>query len=292
MVLLRSWWLRFAIAFVLAASLLVPRLTTGRAVGWSLCLAFLAATGIGLIRLSRRELADMKLVQRSDEVTSPRDGERVAVCGVIETDEEPLPSPVRRRPSVLYHYSIVHSEPGGPTSDVRKDITDFAGYGAVPSSVRGPRFSARLGDFPTLHDFGTTAIQTEAAPDNVREWIRWARFEPSPRGTIEWVHVGEDLWDGRSRLVRDFRLTGGHPVDRCRFNETSVSPGDRVCAVGFWSAERNALVAGKGQPLWLYRGTKETVREVLSSSVGCGRFLGMAMIAGAVAGALYLAGLF
>ena len=69
-------------------------------IAWGVGLTLVAAIGIGLIRVSRRERADMKLVEWSDRMTAPRDGARIAVCGVIEAEGESFESPVRRRPAV------------------------------------------------------------------------------------------------------------------------------------------------------------------------------------------------
>ena len=178
MFLLRSWWARFLIAALLAAVLLVPRLSVGRAAAWSAFLAAVAATGIGLIRLSGRERADMKLVDRSDGQTALRDGTRIAVCGVIEPAGELLESPVWKRPAVLYHFAVLHSEQSSPgVSDTLKDVVDFAGYGATPARVVGPTRSAGLGGFPVLYEFESKYIDADAARHNMRDYLRQARIQ-------------------------------------------------------------------------------------------------------------------
>src|SRR5687767_12150029 len=83
MLLLRSWWVRFGIGAILAGALLLPRLPLTRGLVWSVVLSAVAATGAGMIRLSGRERADMKLVRQCDEEPVLRDGARIAVCGVI-----------------------------------------------------------------------------------------------------------------------------------------------------------------------------------------------------------------
>lgn len=291
MVLLRSWWARFAILAILSGVLLLPRMSQSRALLWSIGLAAVAATGIGMIRLSGRERSDMRLVEQSDRVVSPRDGERIAVCGVIEADGEPLQSPVRNNSSVLYHFSVFHLE-SSTTSEASDEVVDFAGFGATPARVTGPSFTARLGGFPTLYGFDEKFIDSPNARENAREYLRFATFEEMTKGTIEWIHIMDHMWDGRSEVVRDFRKGEARPIDQWKFNETSVAPGERVCVIGSWSAEKGALVAGGGLDLWLYRGTKDAVLEILSSSVGCGRLVGILMTAGSIATALFLAGVF
>ena len=291
--LLGSWWLRLAVFAVLCASLLVTRMPRGRAVAWSLACAFGAATGIGMLRLSGRERADMKLIRRSSWNDAPGDGERVAFCGIIEADDEPMESPVRKRPCVLYHFAVLHLgrwsvSVGGGT----KEVTDFAGYGVTPCRVIGTSGSVRLGGFPTLYGFEEKSISSDSARQNVREFLRGLRFEELARGDIEWVPIGEELWDGRTKTVRNFRAPGADLHDRAIFNEASVGESDRVCVVGRWSERERAVVTSKDQELWLYRGDPETVREILSSSVGCGRFLGLVLILASVGTALYVGGFF
>ena len=258
-------------------------------IAWGAGLALVAAIGIGLIRVSRRERADMKLVEWSDRMTAPRDGARIAVCGVIEAEGETFESPVRRRPAVLYHYTVLHSESSRGTT---KDVVDAAGYGATPLRIAGSPLTVRLGGFPVLNGFEEKYITSSAARENAGEYLRIASFEEMRKGEIEWVPQMDDMWDGVSRVVRDFKRGSGRPIEQCRFHEGSVSPGDRVCAIGVWSARQNALVPAKGQELWLHRGTRETVHEALSSSVGCGRVLGILLVAASIAAALYLAGVF
>jgi hypothetical protein len=291
--LLGSWWLRFAVFAVLCALLLVPRMPVGNAVAWSLACAFGVATGIGMLRLSGREHADMKRIQRSSWNDAPRDGERVAFCGIIEADDEPIESPVRKRPCVLYHFAVLHRERwsvsvGGGT----KEVTDFAGYGATPCRVIGTSGSVRLHGFPTLHGFEERSISSVSARENVREFLRGLRFEERKRGEVEWIYFGEDLWDGRTKTERNFRAPGASLHERAIFSEASVGESDRVCVVGKWSESEKAVVAANDQELWLYRGEPETVRETLSSSVGCGRFVGIALMLAGAGTALYVGGWF
>lgn len=246
-----------------------------------------ALAGFGLLRVSRRERAYIKLIDRP--VTSPRDGQRVAVCGTLEAGGEPLQSPVRHYPCVLYHYTVLHYERWQTGTKSRKEVVDYAGYGATPCHVEGPHFRASLGAFPRLHDFGEKYFSSDASRSNMKEYLAFTKFAEMKRGEIEWLDVSDDLWAGGATVTRDFRSGSSRPIEECQFHETAVRPGERVCAIGIWSSERNALVATKEQALWVYRGRPETVREVLSSSVGCGSFLGFLMLTGGIAGIIYLA---
>ena len=291
MFLLRSWWARFTVLVILAGALLIPRTSLQRGSVWAVALAAVAATGIGLIRLSGRERADLRLVRQSGEIASPRDGQRIAVCGVIQAEAENLVSPVWKRPSVLYHFTVLHSESVSPgVGGGSKDVVDVAGYGAIPVHIEGPRLTVRLGGFPILYGFEDKYIDSPAARANVSESLRSMQFEELQKGEIEWVPLMDDMWDGRAPVIRNFRRGEGRPIEQCRFHEATVAPGDRVCAIGVWSAAQSALMAAADQELWLYRGSKETVQETLASSVGCGRVLGVLMIVGSVVAGVWVAG--
>ena len=245
-----------------------------------LLVAGLFAIGVALLRLSRRERRDARLLDHP--VPSPRDGQRIAVCGTIEPEGEPLTSPVRDKPAVLYHFSVYHLESRRDAGIA--DVVDFAGYGAMPFRVAG----VAIASFPILHDFDVKGIDSDEVRSRMKDFIRFAPLEHKERGKIEWLSVPEPgMWDGHSRVTRAFTRGESRPVETWRFNETVVSPDEKVCAIGVWSKSENALT----EP-WLYRGTKETVRETLATSVGCGRVVGVLLIAGAIALAAYLVGLF
>jgi hypothetical protein len=55
-----------------------------------------------------------------------------------------------------------------------------------------------------------------------------------------------------------------------------------------WSSGRSALVASKDQDLWLYEGSPEKVRGVLTTSSGCSVVIAALLIAGSIATAIYL----
>lgn len=238
-----------------------------------------AVIGVALLRLSRRERGDMRLLDAASP--SPRDGERIAVCGVVEPEGEPLTSPVRNKAAVLYHFAVYHMERRRRSLI---EVLDFAGYGAMPFRVSG----VRLASFPTLHEFDVKGIHSEEARERMTEYLRFGRLEQGEGSRNASLSVPEpDMWDGRSRVTRTFKHDAGRPMDQCRFHETVVPPGEKVCAIGVWSASQNALT----DP-WLYRGTREHVRETLSVSVGCGRVIGVLLLLGAIALAAYFAGLF
>ena len=293
-VLIRSWSARFVILAAIAAAAFLPRLEDrGSAIFWSAGLAAVIATGIGLIRMSRRERADLQLLNRSDGLGTPIDGERVAFCGKIETEFEPVLSPVRKAPSVLYHYEVYHHASASPgAGGGTKTVIDFAGWGAAPFRIVRAGESIRLGSFPHFYGFDERRITSETARNNLSEYFRSATLVERAPGKIEWVHLEEDMWDGRSRIRKDFRQGEGRPIDKWWMNESAVTPGEPVCAIGVWSAQRGALVdAGDEKELWLYRGTKDQVRQTVQTSVGCGRVLGFILIAGSVVAAcIVLAG--
>jgi hypothetical protein len=288
--LLRSWTARFAIFAALFAAILVPgRLSMVAALLWSIVLGTAMSIAIGTLRLGAIARRDRRLVERADSARAPRDGEVVAVCGTVQAEVEPLRGPVSGQPSVAYLYSAYHLV----LSRIQrrrnyKRVVDYAGFGIVPALVRGPNFTARLGGFPHLHDFGGE-LQSEEEKSRAAEYLRFAKFDAIPPGEmIEWVSLMEKNWDGRGReRRRDFRREAGFDPSNCTLTEDRVPPGARVCAIGVWSARRSALIGTEGQELWLYEGPPEKVLGVLKTSSGCSIVLAVLLIAGAIATALH-----
>ncbi|HUR00156.1 MAG TPA: hypothetical protein VM166_11925 [Gemmatimonadaceae bacterium] len=286
---LTSWPVRWIILSGLFAAYLLPRLDRERAILWSVVLGCALTMSIGWMRVAATARRDRRLIERAESAQAPRDGEVIAVAGQIETAGEPLRSPVRAEPSIIYEFSAFHRAKRKHHKE-QSDIADYAGYGIAAPVVRGAVFSAPLRSFPYLHGFERAEIDTPETLVNVKEHIRFGQPQPPPAGEmLEHTKAWDGKWNGEpSRLVRNFRADGAQDLAKCRFREEIVSPGTTVCALGVWSSARQGLIAAPGQELWLYRGSPEQVKEELSVSNGCGLFLAVLFAAGSVATAAYL----
>jgi hypothetical protein len=287
-----SWIARLAIFAVLFGAFLIlgGRLSMIAASIWAIVFGAAMSIAIGTLRLGATARRDRRLVEQAHALRSPRHGEVIAVCGTIEPEGEPMMAPIGGQPSVAYLYSAYHKvlSTAGRRRDYKR-VVDYAGYGIAPARVCGSNFTARLGGFPHLHDFGGEIRATEART-RIAEYLRFAKFDPVPEGEmIEWVSLMEKDWDGRGGARRrDFRRQAGYDPSSCTLTEESVPPGAKACAIGVWSSARNALVAGNDQDLWLYEGSPEKVRDVLKTSSGCSVVIASLLIAGSLATAIYL----
>ena len=247
------------------------------------------AAGIGAALLIYSVVArrDLQLLKRAGHVSSPREGQRIAVCGKLEIVGEPLLSPIRQRESAFYYWNAYHLEPS-VTSDSPDPKVDYAGYGAVPAAIRGPNFTAPLGVFPHVENVPERDIDTPLALANAREFVRFATFSALPQGEmIEYVPIIERMWDGKAPATRNFRRGAGHDLKSCKFSELSVAPGAEVCAVGIWSG--GVLIGTPRRGLMLHEGSPETVRERFSSGAGCAMFFGIVLLAVSLASSVFLA---
>lgn len=323
-----SWTFRFVLFALLFGAALGPRLGIRQSILWSLGLGAAMAIASGSFRQWAIARRHAQLIQDASGLVSPSDGQIVAVCGVIEADGTPLTSPVYGEDVVAYQYMLYHRESrrSAQRGSSWRRVVDYAGFGAVPASVKGPYFSARLGQFPTLHGFGEgmsdlmntvrevreqqaagaslsdVAALARAAGDSEKEHDR-ARlqrvsrhlaatvFDPVPPGEmIEYVEIMDKRWDGTGRLTRNFRREADEPYDpmRCEFWEQRVAPGTQVCALGTWSHDDKALIGTPRQDLWLYRGTPEEVRPLMQSTIGAAWFFAVLLTVASVATAVYL----
>lgn len=157
----RTWSARFVLFAVAFAAVLVPRLAIRPAVLWSIALGIAMAIASGSLRQWGIARRNRRLVEHAPGLVERRDGQRVAVCGTIESQGETLRSPIYDEECVAYQYTMYHQVYSGSrvtTSAARKAsykrVVDYAGFGAVPATIQGPYFKTPLGRFPILHDFG------------------------------------------------------------------------------------------------------------------------------------------
>lgn len=257
---------------------------------WSLGLGLVLAAGRSVAGHARLQLAEASLVDRArrGESGQPKDGERIAVLGTLETEAAVLHSPLRGTPCVAYHYQAYHRERrrGSSTSS---DVVDYAGIGMVPLVIRSESSSVAIGGYPWFADFAPfNEISSEEGLAKGRRALKTVRFADVSQSDVSSIDLRQNDWTGRSTLVKhERRLRGSFdiarstpPLDEVRLRERVVVPGVPVCAIGVWSADRRALIAtgdGIQRELWIWSGTPNAVyTRVVGSSRntrGCGWFL-------------------
>lgn len=302
------------------AALLAPGLGVRRALLWSVLLGGAMALAIGAARQWYVAHRQMRLMDHATGLVEPRDGALVAVCGPIQGEGDPLRSPFFDEPAVAYQYTVHHTvQERRPQRTTTRRITDYAGFAAVPMSVRGSYVTARLGGFPRMHEFrkrddaGDWLLELasqggdegrsegdrlaalgeadrqrqDALRTRARDYLRSARFAPLPPDEmIEYVEWWNKDWDGRGRIARDHQREAG--VEPQAFWEQLVAPGEPVCAVGVWSDASRALVRDGDRELVLYPGTPDQVKQIVGRHAGAGLLVALLLGAGSIAAAAFL----
>jgi hypothetical protein len=160
------------------------------------------------------------------------DGRRVAVMGTIESEMEPMRSPARNLPSLLYAYLVSHP------SRQSHETTDFHGRGMIPCYVASGIRKIRLIEFPVLGHFPAEAVDDAGAAERLA-----SRTESAPLAlTPPLIRPGrEELSAGRAWSF-DGRVSSSR-LDPAQMNITEqiVPPRHRVIAIGNYVAAESAL---------------------------------------------------
>lgn len=180
---------------------------------------------------------EARLIRRAIREAPRVDGKRVAVVGTIDFEGVPLQAPFSGRECVAYWYEALR--PGRSRS--RFDHHFFFGWNIAPLRVRSP-----AGDVHLLASFDRPGWETQAedvAYLNAADYIASTSFAPAPE------------WDGRTwtelqqlatempPLRRDYAKNPPAPdVRTLTLRESRLERGTPVCALGRYSAAREALV--------------------------------------------------
>lgn len=177
---------------------------------------------------------DAQLIRKSREGGHPQDGERIAVCGTVSAGFETLEAPISRRRAVAYSYRAI---PYG-----RRQAAVLDGFALAPMTIDGPRGSIRILAAPDLD------YPYERFPDreNLREYIEkteWTVHEGADFAR-EVAHMKTVLADDDGRIRYDIRREKleDQPLSTLTLEEKILAPGEKVCAIGWYSSGRNALV--------------------------------------------------
>ena len=212
------------------------------------------ALGIGALRQSRIDRMDTALLERAEG--APRDGERVAVAGTLEPIDSPLQAPFSGQQCVAYEYIVRHSVPSRNTNGQPTVVQDRMGIALAPCVIKSNLREINLLACPVISDFPQTDADRARAS---------AYFEATPaddqsygRVLLNW-NESAHLFDDRTGGVRrDWILTHHNDLENSSLIERIVPVGDKVCIIGNYSAEKNAIVPNsKGGGVRILRGSRD-----------------------------------
>ena len=239
----------------------------------ALVVSFFIALGIGALRKARVEGGDAGLLSTPEG--PPRDGERVAIAGTIEPVEETLIAPFSGAECVAYDYEATHFSQSSRRPD---EVIDRTGLALAPSIIRSGIRTIKLLAFPSMEGF-QSEVKDDASVQRAKNFLRTtpAVDKTGILAIASVAEIAELLRDQSGTVRKDWRLSDHDDLESSFFKERAVPPGAKVCVLGRYSAEKNAVIpeAGHGG-VRMIKGTRaealELIREKRSSSflsAGC-----------------------
>ena len=192
-----------------------------------------------------RRIKTTAMIRRALDGDAPRDGQKIAAIGRITPNGEALVSPFSKTPCVIYEYKIAT----GFTSD---DSNLYTGARQTPSSIQTRYGAIKLLAHPDLKVKEQT-VPREIAVPNAEEYINSAEIRDTGIGNL--TRSIKDLMeaykddDGSVRYDNKTMYTGTGSLETNYFVEKLVRPGDEVCVIGLYSAQRGGIVPDLKSPL-------------------------------------------
>ena len=211
------------------------------------------AIAVMYVLTARGCLAEEKLLLGAIERPVLKDGERVAATGPVEALGPLLTSPFSRHPCVVYQYRIYHivHHPGHPP----REVQDFWGMAVTPHQILTPAGGVRVRGYARLEGGATVFADEDEAYRAAQAWLDSTAFRhPASAGErygslAEPIDTEADTFrdDVRSKpetldLEQRVRSTGRREYI---VTEQRLDVGQTVCAMGEYSAEKQALVPSR-----------------------------------------------
>ena len=199
----------------------------------------------------------------------PLDGERVAICGTLETLDAPLRAPFSGTECAAYEYSIYHKfrrSRGGPQL-----VPHLAGLALTPSAVRYDLGRMKILSYPMAEGFPYEERSDPVWFENARSYIANTAFQDTSGSQIGGLNIGaistaislgrELLTDDDGAMRHDHRMINDSDISNLHLRETVIPSGEQVCVIGRYSATRGGVIPDRTAATRLMRGTREQVRR-------------------------------
>lgn len=194
---------------------------------------------------------------------APRDGESFIVVGSLRATGPELRAPFSGRASLLYDYDLQHL-----SRRARHDTmdTDYSGFAVTPCAIDTPQGSIRLLGFPLLEGFDKGRLKSDEAFRNAAAYLTATQFQDlsgfQPGAILRESKELMTADDGQLR--RDWSMSGDSDLSGKQLFERSVAPGEMVCLIGCYSAERRGLAPNLNVgAVRLVRGDPQTASRAL-----------------------------
>jgi hypothetical protein len=240
-----TWLAAYLLLAAAIGAIVYRRLPLAPAAGGSAVFGgFAAMLGFGYLIGIRRKIAEAMMISRARSGEPPRDGEKVAAIGHISPSGSTLVSPFSKTPCIAYKYEI--------RSTGENDFAVYKGFGLTPSAIQSAQGTIRLLAYPDLKVPSQFVPPAEALP-HAEEYLRTTQFREAKLGNIRdaFKEMLKDYLDDDGSIRTDERsfAADNHALGDCRFIEWLIRPGDPVCAIGLYSAQRGGLIPNPDSPL-------------------------------------------
>jgi hypothetical protein len=270
------WLLLYAVIAATLFALAYARFPQARSVFWP------AVIGGALLWFSlayllgfRERNAELRLIRKALISGRPEDGEKIAAIGTVHSSLETLESPLTRRRCAAYEYKVL--PPGNEQAGA------YEGFALVPTSIDGPRGSIRLLAAPEFA-FPEEQFGAPAHRQNFQEYIASTEFALHEGVNVkrESAHLKQLLADDDGRIRYDIQRQKTVDWNSVTMWEKILAPGEKIVAIGRWSAARGGLVPDTTallHPVKILKGdTPEVVRSLRKRNrtdaiMSCGCFV-------------------
>lgn len=220
--------------------------------------------GISLIVMP----GDARLLRRDSSVV-PKDGERVAICGTLETVGNPLRAPFSDTACAAYTYNIYHTVSGSKGRTVT--VPHVTGMALTPSAVRFELGRTKILAYPISEGFSDVERSDVTWLQNARSYIDRTQFEERATSQFGDLNLGavsaavslasEMLTDDDGAMRHDRRFINDADIAPLHLRETVIPVGEQVCLIGHYSAARSGVVPDRTAATRLIRGSRAHVRR-------------------------------
>jgi hypothetical protein len=204
----------------------------------------IASIGLGYLIAIPRKFGETMMIRRALAGEPPRDDVKVAAIGRISPSGSALVSPISKTSCVAYKYEM--------RSTGENTVALYSGFGLNPSAIQSNQGTIRLLAYPDLK-VPPQFVQSIDAARNAREYVAATTFREPKLGNIKemWAEMMKDFLDDDGTIRTDQRSPGADTADigSARFIEWLIKPGDEICAIGRYSAQRGGLVPDPASPL-------------------------------------------
>jgi len=243
--------------------------------------------GLGFMAGMRNKGVEARQLRQAIDGERPKDGERVAVAGVVSGSMESLESPITRKRCLAYEYKAMAPE--------NQSLGVWEGFALAPMTIEGRGGGVRILAAPEL-DFAGEAVGSHEHVEHFREYVDRTTFYEHTNIDFkrDLGHLREINTDDDGRIRDDLHSLDRNDIENLTLSEKTVAAGEKVVAYGLFSSARGGLVPDekammrpvkivKGEPEDLLRKASRGGPADMLKGCGCLMIVLVAAIVGIIA---------